>query len=151
MKSLAETSTVGSHLSEHIGTKGCSDNWNVLISDPILIVYKVKIRITEVPISDFQLYEGKGGYSCGADRWWPRLGTTESCVFCEYACARCTDVSPKWKLVLCVLFFPYNVLMMFCFLLLAPSVQHVWWYEGRRMERLLRFVVRQLFTDDTSL
>ena len=25
--------TVGNHLSEHVGTKGCSDNWNVQISE----------------------------------------------------------------------------------------------------------------------
>jgi len=31
---------VGSHLSEHTGTKGCSDNWNVRLSETILFVYK---------------------------------------------------------------------------------------------------------------
>ena len=27
-------------LSEHVETKGCSDNWNVRISETILFVYK---------------------------------------------------------------------------------------------------------------
>ena len=27
-------------------------------------------------------------YSCGADRWWPRLGTPESWVLCESACVQ---------------------------------------------------------------
>ena len=33
-------------------------------------------------------YEGKGGSSYGDDRWWPRLGTTESWVLCESACVQ---------------------------------------------------------------
>ena len=34
--------TVGSHFSEHAGTERCLDNWNVRISETILLVYKAE-------------------------------------------------------------------------------------------------------------
>ena len=48
-------------------------------------------------------------YSCAADRWWPRLGTTESWMLCESACVQIdwcqhnmrTDILPPWY---CILF-----------------------------------------------
>ena len=48
-----------------------------------------------------QGYDGKGGvhivYCCGAGRWWPRLGTTESCVLCESTCERIYWCQHKMK------------------------------------------------------
>ena len=35
-------STVGSHLSKYAGTKGCSYNWNVQISEKVLFVYNTE-------------------------------------------------------------------------------------------------------------
>ena len=38
---------IGSHSSKHAGTKGCSDNWNVCISEKIIFVYKAEQNIYE--------------------------------------------------------------------------------------------------------
>ena len=59
-----EWSTVGNQLPEHAGTKGCSDNWNVWISETMMFVYKAQHFPFNAQQNVYQYY-----YFRGLDKW----------------------------------------------------------------------------------
>ena len=74
---VADGSTVWRHLSEHTGTKGCSYNWNVGISENLL-VYEAECFPfnAQENIYEYQYYgstnsEDTGNWSL--DKWHPTV------------------------------------------------------------------------------
>ena len=74
-KALVKSRYSGNHLPKHIGTRGCSDNWNVWITDTILIVCKAEhfLQRNSYEYHYFGVRISEDSDSWSSDKWFPTV------------------------------------------------------------------------------